>query len=1469
LGNALRELTRARSHADDMKSGQSSDLQHTVQLLSHFLVGQRRLVVLALVMLIIEAITAVLEAYPLAYLIDFLKGDRSSLTDLLGFPLVVSPTVDTIALLTAAIVVMAMVNSLADSLAEIFLARGGRILGFNIRVALYAHLQRLSLAFHDQRRTGDILTRVTGDVTAVEDFVIGSLSDIVGSLLVLVGTLIFLMYNSWQVALVAVMIVPVLAFVTNYYSQRIKQAVKRQRAREGDLASSAQEMLTSIRVIQTYSRASYEQQRFSEHSQKSMDAALEASVLQARFSWVVKVLEALAIASVVWVGLWLHRRSSITVGTLLLFVVLVQNMFKPTRKIIKEWNTIGKIYASVERIGELLDRKAAVQDAHDAVVAPPFKGHVEFRNVSFAYKADPEDMVKLSASHGSARQALHDVNFAVAPGEVLALVGHTGAGKSTIAQLLPRLYDPDDGCVLIDGQDIRTLTLDSLRAQISMVLQETILFNGSVADNIAYGRTDATHEEVVTASILANAHEFIAKLPDGYETLLGERGANLSGGQRQRIAIARAFIRNTPILILDEPSTGLDAESTDLVLGALHTLMQGKTTIIISHDLNLIRHADRIVVLKEGSIEQIGTHQSLLDTGGSYAQFYARQFGVADAAPSATQGVEPAQYDPLKSPVLQRELPWLSTALDGEAMRSHLQESLLGSESAAYTIERCVPGKATYLGLAGCILRYELEITERAGGRKLTRLILARLFPDHQACASYMRERIAHLAERIQGRDDITPFVTPAAVLEPLAMAVHVFPIDAELPLLIDATDRRHMTTVLNSVLAQSPWNVAVDQCKVELGHYGRQHRCVLRYLVEDTMAGSMETRSRVIYGKLAADDRGLLATRAIAALRTAAQERGYQLNIPQSLGYLPDLQLMLLEAIPGVPYISHLIKQRLEGGATLQNAPLMLEEAIAACSGIAALLHTSGIALGQERTIEDELADCARQIGPIRRISPVLGIQLQSWLECIRTQASTSISLPLGFCHGDFTYTQVIFEGASSGLVDFDTVCQAEPALDLGSFLAYLRLTIAKARTDVDSQAALAEDCSTIFLDTYCSVADAASTDVENISRRVRLYEAISLLRIAVHSWQKLKAKRLALALAVLEERIASLPAVAAETAVATDLVQPTDAQHSPSGIVPTTTAVESQRRAMSERLRLSRRTALMYAAGALIILGGIAWEWTPVSRKPEPGDISAAMAPTVAMSTMTVVVEPRAQATTTAPAAILPAQTAAPTAVPSPRPPTSVPVTSRATLPTTMPDEQLALPDVRRIAQFESEAKSGEFDASLDLGAGSRSTVSVRFDLNDVLRLHVVTIYTGTTSTQTTEQITVGDRQWRRQKGGSWTEMPTGEDIWHTIRPLFPQAASASNVTTIIGSSYNTLRWYDVRRAGDITLVVDQATGAPRELLISPRSTGTTLLVTYRKWNTPLEIVPPVESGTERCRGTDELCRRVDRGVRTIEEQ
>jgi ABC-type multidrug transport system fused ATPase/permease subunit len=627
-----------KKDSDDKKSGSNSlTFSRLVGMIVRFSGNSRRNFFLAAFMLVFEQVAATAVGWVAPGLVLDHVGRR--LAEMQANQVAIGFTTEdfrVLAVVTIALIALTMLNSLCDSLAEIYLAQGGRKVGYNMRVFLYGHLQKLSLSFHSQSRTGDILTRVTSDVAAVENFIIANLSDFVGSVLALVVRMAAIFWIAWQVGVVALIIIPLMGLISNYFSNLIKTASKKLRSSEGELASAAQEMLASIRVMQVYGQGDYEQSMFSGQSQKAMNAALEAATYQARFSWVVSVFGAISTSAVIWVGTWLvfGRPLQMQVGDLSRFIIWIDEMFKPSKRLISEWNAFGKLYSSLERINDLIELKPDVQDKPGAIAVPSLRGQIEFRNVVFSYPSIEPSKKKGDAK---ARPTLNGLSFTIKPGQVIALVGHTGAGKSTVAQLIPRLYDPNEGQILIDGRDIREYTLESLRAQMSMVLQESILFTGTIVENIAYGRPDATGIEIIEAAKDANADEFISKFENGYYTVLAERGANLSGGQRQRISIARAFVRDTPILILDEPSTGLDAESTDLVLQALRKLMKGKTTIIISHELNLIRDADQIIVIKDGQVEQIGTHDELLRAAGLYANLYIMQSGQraldSDAAP--------------------------------------------------------------------------------------------------------------------------------------------------------------------------------------------------------------------------------------------------------------------------------------------------------------------------------------------------------------------------------------------------------------------------------------------------------------------------------------------------------------------------------------------------------------------------------------------------------------------------------------------------------------------------------------------------------------------------------------------------------------------------------------------------------------------------------------------------------------------
>jgi subfamily B ATP-binding cassette protein MsbA len=440
---------------------------------------------------------------------------------------------------------------------------------------------------------------------------------IVVSVLTLAGMLVVMFYLDWRFTLIALSITPILFVVVYTYTRRIKQASRALRKKEGEVVSVVEEVLSSIRVVKAFARERYEQERLEQQSLESVEMALAARSLKAKLAPVVQVIVAAGTCLVLWYGVNLVLTGKMTPGSLLVFLLYLGKMYKPMRDLSKMTDTVSKAGVGYERIREVIETEDEIRNLPNAKKAPDFRGEIEFDHVSFAYTA------------GYA--TLSDVSFKVEAGQVAALVGPTGAGKSTIASLIARFYDPQSGAVRIDGMDVRNYKIKSVRRQISFVLQETMLFRAPVWQNIAYGKPEASREEILRAAKLANADEFIRDMPQQYDTMLGEKGATLSGGQRQRIAIARAVIRNAPILILDEPTSNLDAASEELVFEALTRLMEGRTAIVIAHRLATVRRADVIFVLDHGTLVEQGTHATLLSAEGLYAHLYEIQFSHKEA----------------------------------------------------------------------------------------------------------------------------------------------------------------------------------------------------------------------------------------------------------------------------------------------------------------------------------------------------------------------------------------------------------------------------------------------------------------------------------------------------------------------------------------------------------------------------------------------------------------------------------------------------------------------------------------------------------------------------------------------------------------------------------------------------------------------------------------------------------------------
>jgi ATP-binding cassette subfamily B protein len=560
-----------------------------------------------------ETFSDVLEPWPIKIVIDNILQSKRLPGWLAGF---VSGMFgqDKVAILNFAVAAVAMIAVIgaSSSYIEKYLTTSvSQWVTHDLRRTLYNHIQRLSLAEYDKAQTGDLISRVTSDIGAVQDFINSALLGILVNVLTLIGMTAVMLYINWRFTLIALSIAPALFVVVYSFTRRIKKASRAVRKKESELVSVVEEVLTSVRVVKAFAREDFEVTRFESQSLESVETTLEARSIKAKLSPIVDVMVAIGTCLVLGYGARLALAGQLSAGVLIVFLLYLGKMYKPMRELSKMTDTVSKAMVGYERIQEVLEIEARVRDVPRARRAPRFKGKIEFDRVNFAY--DEKSPV------------LKDISFSIEPGRVAAIVGPSGTGKTTIISLIPRFYDPQSGTVKIDGANVRGYTLKSLREQISFVLQETLLFHASVWDNIAYGKPDATSDQIMRAARLANAHEFIEKLPEGYGTMIGERGATLSGGQRQRISIARAIIRDTPILILDEPTSGLDSASEQAVIEALERLMEGKTSIVIAHHLNTIRHADIVFVVKDSELVEQGTHEELLAAEGLYAELYKIQ----------------------------------------------------------------------------------------------------------------------------------------------------------------------------------------------------------------------------------------------------------------------------------------------------------------------------------------------------------------------------------------------------------------------------------------------------------------------------------------------------------------------------------------------------------------------------------------------------------------------------------------------------------------------------------------------------------------------------------------------------------------------------------------------------------------------------------------------------------------------------
>ena len=489
-------------------------------------------------------------------------------------------------------------------------ARTEQNMVLDLRSDLFEHAQRLSFTFHDRKQTGALMSQINLQAAAVGTIVM-VIPPIAEALLTLIGMLVIVVFIDWQIALVALFVLPFLFWAFNLYGRRIVPRLQLVQKLEWNSLSIVNEAMAMLRVIVSFGREDYEHRRFRQQGQTAVDERVKLTVSQSVYTLGVQTASAAGISVVMGLGAWHVIQGKISIGELVVLITYITSVYQPLEQISGTVGTIHEQLVQFQSSLQLLDAKPAVLDRPDAIAITHAQGHVRADGVCFSYP-DRTD-------------TLREISFDARPGERIAVVGHTGAGKSTLMSLLIRFYDPQAGCIELDGIDIRDLTLSSLRAQISLVLQDPLLFSGTIAENIRYGRLDASSEEVAAAARGANAHDFIVGLPDGYETEIGENGAQLSGGERQRICVARAFLKGAPILILDEPTSSIDSKTEAVVLDALDDLMVGRTSFIIAHRLSTVRHVDQILVMSHGRIVERGTHEQLLHRGTVYRQLHEAQ----------------------------------------------------------------------------------------------------------------------------------------------------------------------------------------------------------------------------------------------------------------------------------------------------------------------------------------------------------------------------------------------------------------------------------------------------------------------------------------------------------------------------------------------------------------------------------------------------------------------------------------------------------------------------------------------------------------------------------------------------------------------------------------------------------------------------------------------------------------------------
>jgi ABC-type multidrug transport system fused ATPase/permease subunit len=928
------------------------------------------------------ALADLAKPWPIKLVIDYIFAGREGAFELRAHDL------QLLGAIAGLVLAIALTEATATYYSDLSLKRAGERIAHDLRVAVYAHMQRLSLAFHERRQKGDLVTLVTSDANSVGQAFSESLGTILQAALLFVGMLVVTLLLDPLLSVAVFLVSPVLAVVTFRYRRRIRSLARHQRAHEGEIASLATESLSAMPVVRALGTESYEENRVTERSETRREVGVEAARVDARFAGLIDLLGAVAVSVALVLGVFRVAAGVLSPGDLVVFATYARRLYRPLYDIARQASRVSRAMARAERIGELLAADDVLPQAPGAFSSGRAAGDLEFERVSFAY--EPR------------RPALRDLSLRVPAGSRVAVVGRSGAGKSTVGALTARFYDPSSGTVLIDGRDARDCSLRWLRDQVGLLLQDTVLFSGTVAENIAYG-TDARLEEVVAAAKAAAAHEFISELPSGYATDLGPRGVALSGGQRQRIGIARTLLRDPSILILDEPTTGLDPENEARVLHGLRVLMDGRTTVLMTHSVALARTADRVVVVDDGRVAEEGAPEDLLARGGQFYRFAREQGVVERSAPPAPP--------PRRSPARRRQppakalgggnhrppapadpaLPQLPVLLDAAAMAPVLERSLGRDRTVSSVRAR----QLRYKPHTNLRVRYEVGV----GGARHDAVVT---IAADRGCARRARKpEYVAMARRVNGR---SPAADPLVYDPGVDALIEWFPLDLSLPALAEhpARLRRRLRTAGLAISASESEPVRLV--------YKLRRRAVLELDGHVLKAYGSESRYRA------------------AEARLKAVSSGFPVQTPSFEAAFPALRVTVQPLLTGrVPASAAQVAH--EAGAMLRN------------------LHDSAVggrarALWRVRLL-DALAPARKQARPaelarsITTIAPHLGPRLAPLVHRLETTAPADEALVPS--HGDFHAGQLLETNRELAVVDLDHLCAASPALDVAGYGAHL----------------------------------------------------------------------------------------------------------------------------------------------------------------------------------------------------------------------------------------------------------------------------------------------------------------------------------------------------------------------------------------------------------------------------------------------